>query len=208
MSAANASFSEGIRAAFALLAQKQHAVENARALLGSLPSVIYAKRVAALKAAKTKASKAFARACFAEGFADAQAVADELTKAEEQALRLGILNEVERLQQEAAQPRASVIHTPTGPAVFLRGGGTLQCQSVVQAEEMAAAVNRFDAAKAAKAPKRCPLCGAELELHIDGTVSTPFFPKYPIRGAALPRREREAPFYACPSCEHCEEVSA
>lgn len=161
MSAANA-YPQDVVAAFARLCKCQATVEAARGqFLGQTVSASARKR-SALKAAQTKASKAFARACYAAGFADAQAVADELTKAEEQALRLGILNEVERLQQE----------------------------------------------KAAKATKRCPLCGAELELHIDGTVSTPFFPKYPIRGAALPRREREAPFYACPSCEHCEEVSA
>jgi hypothetical protein len=56
--------------------------------------------------------------------------------------------------------------------------------------------------------KACPKCGAAMELvkaSEGAMISTPYFPKYPIRGAELPRRERPASFWAC-ACDHCEEA--
>lgn len=59
-------------------------------------------------------------------------------------------------------------------------------------------------------PFTCPDCGSPIELVTaaeGGMVSEPYFPKYPIRGAELPRRERPADFGACTGCEFHVEVS-
>ena len=40
--------------------------------------------------------------------------------------------------------RATVIVTPTGPAVFLTNAGIQHCQSIEAADALADAVNRFD----------------------------------------------------------------
>lgn len=56
--------------------------------------------------------------------------------------------------------------------------------------------------------KPCPVCGAPMELHraSEGAmIGTPYFPKYPLRGAELPVKERPASFWAC-ACDHCEEA--
>jgi len=58
--------------------------------------------------------------------------------------------------------------------------------------------------------KACPDCGGWMELvkaEEGGRIEEPYFPKYPIRGAELPRSSRPASFWACSSCEHCEEVA-
>jgi hypothetical protein len=63
----------------------------------------------------------------------------------------------------------------------------------------------------APAAKACPACGATLELvkaSEGGMIEEPYFPKYPLRDAPLPRRRRPSNFLACPACEHCEEVEA
>ncbi len=59
-------------------------------------------------------------------------------------------------------------------------------------------------------PKACPSCRASMELvraEDGGEIEEPYFPKYPLRDQPLPRRRRRASFWACPSCEHCEEVA-
>lgn len=59
-----------------------------------------------------------------------------------------------------------------------------------------------------KDAKRCPNCGADMELvkaSEGAMIGTPYFPKYPIRGAELPRKVRPADFWAC-ACDHCEEA--
>ena len=56
--------------------------------------------------------------------------------------------------------------------------------------------------------KPCPKCGAPMELvkaSEGGMIGELYIPKYPIRGAELPRRERPASFWAC-NCDHCEEA--
>ncbi len=57
--------------------------------------------------------------------------------------------------------------------------------------------------------KACPSCGAALELvkaSEGGMIETPFVRPNPLRSAEPERRLRPASFWACPSCEHCEEA--
>jgi hypothetical protein len=52
--------------------------------------------------------------------------------------------------------------------------------------------------------KRCPLCRAEMTKE-SGTVSEPTLHAH-RRTVQVKRVARPAVFYACPRCEHCEEV--
>jgi ssDNA-binding Zn-finger/Zn-ribbon topoisomerase 1 len=59
--------------------------------------------------------------------------------------------------------------------------------------------------------KDCPSCGSAMELvkaEEGGEIEEPYFPKYPLRNAELPRKRRPATFWACSGCEHCEEKEA
>lgn len=53
--------------------------------------------------------------------------------------------------------------------------------------------------------KTCPECEGIME-KVDGQISEPIMST--VRGATeMPRRVRPAVYFACCSCEHCEEVS-
>ncbi len=57
-------------------------------------------------------------------------------------------------------------------------------------------------------PSACPQCGGVLDVQRDVTVDEPYFPKHPLRGAPLPRRQRIAAVVAfCNGCEYADEVT-
>lgn len=52
----------------------------------------------------------------------------------------------------------------------------------------------------------CPLCGAVLELVLDGEVAKAYAPAFHVIGQPVPYRLEPRPFLACSGCEYCEEV--
>lgn len=73
----------------------------------------------------------------------------------------------------------------------------------------AAGLGQWEYRKPEDLAKPCPSCGGTMELVLaseGGRIEEPYFPTHPLRDAPLPRRSKPANFFACSSCENCEEL--